>query len=328
MKGKEFLFALLMGVVLPGLIFTAADKLFLLKGQPPAEESIATEQHTPETQAPLQSNDIIPVLQADGTVCNMELEQYLAGVLLGEMPMSFDIEALKAQAVVARTYTLRRCTVAPKHDGGAVCVNSACCQAYCTKETYLSEGGSEDSLNKACSAVSSTAGQVITYNGGLIEATYFSCSGGRTEDALAVWGADIPYLQAVDSPGEENAVHYTDSVSFTGEEFAMLLGLRLTGNPASWFGPVTYTSGRGVDTIVIGGVTFKGTELRQKLGIRSTAFTITPIGDSVHIVTRGFGHRVGMSQYGAEAMAVGGSNYKAILAHYYPGTSLTAYNRN
>lgn len=328
MKGKEFLIALLMGVVLPGIVFTAVDKLVLLKDKPPAEESIATEQYTTEMQASPQSNDIIPVLQADGTVCNMELEQYLVGVLLGEMPMSFDIEALKAQAVVARTYTLRRCTVAPKHDGGAVCVNSACCQSYCTKETYLSNGGSEALLNKAHSAVSATAGQVITYNGGLIEATYFSCSGGRTEDALAVWGADIPYLQAVDSPGEENALHYTDSVSFSGTEFANRLGLRLTGNPASWFGPVTYTSGRGVDTIVIGGVIFRGTELRQRLGIRSTAFNITPIGDSVHIVTRGFGHRVGMSQYGAEAMAVGGSNYEAILTHYYPGTSLTAYHRN
>lgn len=328
MKGKEFLFALLMGVVLPGFIFSAVDKLLLLKGKPSTEESIATEQYVPETQLPQQSDYIIAVLQADGTVCNMELEQYLAGVLLGEMPMSFDIEALKAQAVVARTYTLRRCTVAPKHDGGTVCVNSACCQSYCTKETYLSDGGSEALLNKAYSAVSATAGQVITYNGGLIEATYFSCSGGRTEDALAVWGADIPYLQAVDSPGEENAIHYTDSVSFSGTEFANRLGLHLTGNPAGWFGPVTYTSGRGVDTIMIGGVTFRGTELRQKLGIRSTAFTITPIGDSVHIVTKGFGHRVGMSQYGAEAMAVDGSNYEAILAHYYPGTSLTVYNRN
>ncbi len=328
MKGKEFLFALLMGIVIPGLFFVVADKLMLLKEPLPQEGSSATEPFVPNMQPSIKIDYMIPVLQADGTISNMELEQYLVGVLLGEMPMSFDIEALKAQAVVARTYTLRRCTVAPKHNGGAVCVNSACCQSYCTKETYLSDGGSEASLNKAYSAVSATAGQVITYNGGLIEATYFSCSGGRTEDALAVWGADIPYLQAVDSPGEENALHYTDSVSFSGTEFANRLGLRLTGNPASWFGPVTYTSGRGVATIVIGGVTFKGTELRQKLGIRSTSFTITPTGDSVHIVTRGFGHRVGMSQYGAEAMAVGGSNYEAILAHYYPGTSLTVYNRN
>lgn len=326
MKGKPWQLAIIMGVVLPTLLISAAKKLFPAKNTATVQQTVATEQTQPLLDQ--QTNKIIPVLQSDGTTVGMKLEEYLVGVVLGEMPLSFDSEALKAQAVVARTYTLRRVTLSPKHNGSAVCVNPSCCQAFCSQEEYIATGGSAALLDKAVSAVSATAGQVVTYNGTLIEATYFSCSGGRTEDALAVWGTDIPYLQAVDSPGEENASHYTDSVSLTGKEFARLLGIPLSGSPANWFGPVTYTDGGGVDTMVIGGMPFKGTLLRQKLGIRSTAFTITPIGDSVQIVTKGFGHRVGMSQYGAEAMAVAGSDYRTILSHYYPGTSIVDYNRN
>lgn len=326
MKRKPWQLAIIMGVVLPTLLISAAKKLFPAKNTASVQQTVATEQTQPLLDQ--QTNKMIPVLQSDGTTVGMKLEEYLVGVVLGEMPLSFDSEALKAQAVVARTYTLRRVSLSPKHNGGAVCVNPSCCQAFCSQEEYIATGGSAALLDKAVSAVSATAGQVVTYNGTLIEATYFSCSGGRTEDALAVWGTDIPYLQAVDSPGEENASHYTDSVSLTGKEFARLLGISLSGSPANWFGPVTYTDGGGVDTMVIGGMPFKGTLLRQKLGIRSTAFTITPIGDSVQIVTKGFGHRVGMSQYGAEAMAVAGSDYRTILSHYYPGTSIVDYNRN
>ena len=310
------------------MLFSAIEKLLPKKSIPSKTEATIAESEPTETIPLPQSDNIICVLQSDGSFCKTELEQYLIGVLLGEMPMDFDIEALKAQAVVARTYTLRRSTVAPKHDNNAVCVDASCCQAYCPSELYLSSGGSAAGVEKATLAVSMTDGQVLVYNGALIEATYFSCSGGRTEDAVAVWGTDIPYLQAVESPGEENATHYTDTVSFSGAEFASLLGISLSGNPEGWFGRVTYTDGGGVDTMVIGGVSYKGTILRQKLGIKSTAFTITPIGNTLHVTTKGFGHRVGMSQYGAEAMAVNGSIYQEILFHYYPGTTLTVDNRN
>ena len=327
MKIKHFLMAFFMAIILPGLVFSIADKFAPRLYLPPDAETTVTQQPQ-ETLPPEELIDMISVLCEDGTSVSMELEEYLIGVLLGEMPMDFDMEALKSQAVVARTYTLRRNSTAPKHQGGAVCMESACCQSYCAAENYKAYGGTEASVKKAIDAVAATKGQVLTYNGMLIEATYFSCSGGRTEDALSVWGTDIPYLQAVDSPGEENAVHYTDSISFSATEFANRLGLSLSGNPTDWFGSVTYTDGRGVDHMVIGGVAFKGTELRQKLGIRSTAFTVTPLENAVHITTKGFGHRVGMSQYGAEAMAVKGNTYRQILAHYYPGTTVTMYNRN
>ena len=116
---------------------------------------------------------------------------------------------------------------------------------------------------------------MLTYDGALIEATYFSCSGGSTEDAVAVWGQDVPYLQAVESPGEEDAPRFTDSVSFSPSEFAGKLGLVDDGNPAGWFGAAEYTEGGGVDTLIIRGKIFTGTQLRSKLGLRSTAFSVS-----------------------------------------------------
>jgi len=132
----------------------------------------------------------------------------------------------------------------------------------------------------------------------------------------------------VDSPGEENAAHYTDTVQLKVGEFATLLGISPKTTPSTWLGRVTYTDGGGVETMIIDGKKFTGVELRQRLGLRSTAFTVLVVGDTVHISTRGYGHRVGMSQYGAEAMAVNGSNYKEILSHYYPGTTLDTHTRN
>lgn len=264
----------------------------------------------------------IPVLINDTETVMMPLEEYLEGVLFGEMPASFHPEALKAQAVVARTYTCRKLEE-PKHNSADVCTDPSCCQAYMEPGDFLNSGGTEESIQKVNDAVMSTAGEVILYQGELIEATYFSCSGGKTEDAAAVWGSDVPYLQSVSSPGEEKASHYTDTVRFSATEFCDRLGVALSGNPGAWIENITYTEGGGVDTIVLQGNTFSGTELRQKLGLRSTAFVITAAGDTVTVTTKGFGHSVGMSQYGAEAMAVQGSTYEEILKHYYTGTSLS-----
>ena len=186
----------------------------------------------------------------------------------------------------------------------------------------MADGGTEEAVEKIWRAVSETAGQVLAYEGELIEATYYSCSGGRTEDAVAVWEKEVPYLQAVDSPGEEQATHFTDTVTYTQEEFANALGLPLAGPAATWFGEVTYTDGGGVASMVIGTEQFTGVELRKALGLRSTAFRMTAAADHIIITTKGFGHRVGMSQYGADAMAVAGNDYTEILAHYYPGTLL------
>lgn len=318
-KWKEMIGVFLMGVLMPGMVLQFGDLLTPASGQAfqPATEPTSVQQTQPR-----QESWQIPVLMADDTVEMMELDAYLVCVVIAEMPAEFEEEALKAQAVAARTCTMKCVRDGVKHTGGAICTDSTCCQAYMTEAAYEAEGGTMENLDKIRNAVHSTAGQVLTYEGALIDATYFSCSGGRTEDAVAVWGAEVPYLQSVISPGEEQAQPYSRTVTFTGGEFAALLGRRLTGSPQSWLGKVTYTRGGGVDTIVLAGKSYTGTELRKLLSLDSTAFTMTAQGDTVTVTTSGKGHRVGMSQYGADAMAVAGSTYEEILAYYYQGTRI------
>lgn len=264
-----------------------------------------------------ETPDITVSLIEDQAVEEMPLETYLIGVVLGEMPADFELEALKAQAIVARTFTCKRIQNS-KHSSGDICSEYSCCQAYISESEYLAMGGTEAAVEKIRTAVRDTKGEILQYEGDLIEATYFSCSGGKTEDAAAVWGTSVPYLQSVDSPGEEGAAHYTDTVKFSVAEFCNLLGI--SADSYLTVDQITYTEGGGVDRLNINGESFSGTELRQMLGLRSTAFVISVTGRSVTITTKGFGHRVGMSQYGADAMAVRGYDCYGILNHYYPGT--------
>lgn len=310
---KQLLLSFLAGLALPLL-------LACLFRQTPRVGDVESESISPAPAA-YDAAVTLTVLNRSGNLQQMTLEDYLLGVVLAEMPASFEPEALKAQAVVARTYTCKRME-GGKHDAAAVCMDPGCCQGFRAPADYLDEGGKQTAVDKVRSAVKSTDGQVLHYDGSLIDATYFSCSGGSTEDAVAVWGQDVPYLRAVDSPGEEDAPRFTDSVSFTTSEFAGKLGLSDQGDPASWFGAVRYTEGGGVDTMVIRGKTFTGPRLRSALGLRSTAFSVSVDGKTITVTTRGFGHRVGMSQYGAQAMAQTGSSCAEILAHYYTGAEL------
>lgn len=314
--GRDLFAALFMGLVVPGVLLNLAS-VRLTEAEPPSDVP-------PETTAlatlPRESAEIS--LRRGEAVTPLGLEEYLVGVVLAEMPASFAPEALKAQAVAARTYTGKTMVTGGKHGDGSLCDDPGCCQAYIPPEDYLARGGTEAGVQKVRAAVEDTWGQVLTYEGELIEATYFSSSGGSTESALAVWGTDYPYLQAVDSPGETAAAHHTDTVEFSPEEFQQKLGQTLSGSPEGWFREVAYTDGGGVDTMVIGAECYTGTQLRSLLGLRSTAFSIR-VGDTITVTTHGYGHRVGLSQYGADAMAVTGSDHAAILAHYYPGTELT-----
>ena len=256
---------------------------------------------------------------------SLDLEQYLVGVVAAEMPASFEPQALRAQAVAARTYTIKHCQEDLRHGENLICTEHSCCQAFIDPRDYVRDGGSWSSVERVRQAVTDTVGQVLVYDWELIVATYFSCAGGLTEDAAAVWGQEVPYLQSVPSPGEEKATYYIDSKTFTAQQFQTALGIRLKGEVSSWFGEVTFTDGGGVKTMEIGGVSYRGTTLRTLLELRSTAFSVSFQDDTVTFHTRGFGHRVGMSQYGANAMAEEGRTYKEILAHYYCGTEIVHY---
>jgi len=188
-----------------------------------------------------------------------------------------------------------------------------------SEEAYLSSGGSQEDLEIIRRSVYDTSTMVLLYDGELFEATSFSSSGGKTEAAIAVWGSDYPYLQAVSSP-EETSV---ETIFYTREEFEEILGIPASGEMAQWFGPVVYTEGGGVASMEICGDTYTGVQLRALFGLRSTAFEIQTVEKGIIITTKGYGHRVGMSQYGANAMAEQGSTWQQILQHYYPGTIIS-----
>ena len=262
----------------------------------------------------------LPVLR-DGQVVSMDLHSYLTGVLLGEIPAGFAPEAAKAQAVASRTYALYSYG-SRRHGTAAVCTDSGCCQCWRDPET-----ADPEALAAAEAAVDRTDGLVVCYGGALIEATFFSCSGGRTEDAAAVWGADLPYLRAVDSPGEEEAAWYTDELRIPAEDFCRILReadpeADFPAAKGAWVGAVSRTPGGGVDRIELGGRSFTGTRVRKLFGLRSTVFEIRLTEDEAIFSTRGYGHRVGMSQYGAQAMAEAGAGFDEILEHYYQGVEI------
>lgn len=260
-------------------------------------------------------------VQKGGETVKLSLREYLVGVLLAEMPADFPMEALKAQAIASRTFALKQ-GEAGKHSFAHICASSSCCQGWADPAEYDSTA-----VLRVHQAVEQTDGLVLTYEGKLIDATFFSCSGGQTEAAVAVWGGEIPYLQSVDSPGEEDAAPYWDTLVLDGQQFSQCLlaaypDANLSGSPMDWFGAVSYTDGGGVDTIFIGGVPIKGTSLRSLLGLRSTVFSVETSSDQITITTRGFGHRVGLSQYGAKAMAEKNCGFEEILLHYYQNTTI------
>ena len=302
----DLLTVFLLVLLLPGLLCNSIRLLMGTEGN--------RDMPQPEITDPANSQEPMIRVLTDHGVVAMALEEYISGVVLCEMPEEFELEALKAQAVVARTYALRMQQKSTKHPEADVCVHADCCQGYRAGES-----------EKIHSAVESTAGQVLTYEGTLIEATYFSSAGGRTEDALAVWGNDVPYLQSTNSPEYGYQDQSLNTVTMTAQEFQEKLGLVLDGPCETWLSDVVYTKGGGVANISIGGHVFEGTDLRKLLDLRSTAMVITAVGDHITITTRGYGHRVGMSQYGAEAMAVSGATYDEILAHYYQGTTLELF---
>lgn len=268
-------------------------------------------------------------LETEAGVAELPLAEYLTEVVLSEMPASFSEAALEAQAVAARTFTLKQ-RAAGKHAEADLCGDSSCCQAWTSREALEAKLGDTFEMywDKASRAVAATDGLVLTYNGALIDAVYFSCSGGTTEDAVAVWGSDVPYLQAVESPGEEISGKFETTVTVPLDQFKVTLQAAdpqvwLAGSPSTWFGIRTETEGGGVDTLEIGGRLFRGTELRTLFGLNSAKFTVEATADAVQFTVSGYGHRVGMSQYGAEAMARAGAGFEEILLHYYTGAAVT-----
>ena len=282
--------------------------------------------------------NIVKLLHNDtNKVEELELDHYLLGVVSSEMPASFEQEALKAQAIVARTYTIYKITEGNKHENADICDNSKCCQAWISKEERLTKWDEQDrNLNwsKIEEAVDSTKGKIITYNGNAINAFFHSNSGGITDTATAAWGGtNYPYLQAVQTSGEDSYKQYSSEVIITKEEFVSKIkqyhsDFVIDFNNNESIKVLDYTDGERIKTIRIGNLNLSGTEVRTIFGLKSAKFRIDIEGENIKFDVIGYGHGVGMSQWGAEVMARNGNNYKEILYHYYPGTLIQDINYN
>ncbi len=258
--------------------------------------------------------ELITVYRTNGDVINIGLTEYLVGVVSGEMPASFPMEALKAQAVVARTYTMKSLQI------GRKLTDSTSTQVYKDNNQLRSLWGNDYDryYQRIYDAVTSTDNICVYYNGDYIDAVYHSTSNGYTEDAVNVWGNSIPYLQTVASTWDQNVSSYLKIITKEESDIISILGL---DNLDEIQILERNNSGR-VEKVQIGNKIFSGVELRNMLGLRSTDFEIIKDNNIITITTKGYGHGVGMSQYGAKGMAEQGYSYREILNHYYTNVNI------
>lgn len=276
----------------------------------------------------------------EGKVHEIDLEEYITGVVASEMPSSFDKEALKAQAVAARTFYMNKRNNPDKDSkahGAEIC-DTTDCQVYMSKEERFESWNkkqAEDYWNKIKEAVEETKGQVLTYEGQVLEyPQFFAVSSGRTEDAKDVFSSSVPYLKSEESKGEEIAPKFKTSVDIPINEFINKINNRypninITKNNLQSIVKIkTYTEGGSVKEIEIGQESMKGTQFRQLFNLNSTNFTLSYGENVVTVSCIGYGHGVGMSQWGANVMAKNGSKYDEILKHYYSGVNIEKINYN
>ena len=264
----------------------------------------------------IDNNIYVNVRRNNGNIEKYELEEYIIGVVSAEMPASFNKEALKAQSVVARTYALKSI----KNNKQLTSDNST--QNFKDNNELKKMWGINYNTyhNKIKSAVLETKGLYLSYNNDYVDAVYHSTSNGNTEDAVYVWGNSVPYLKSVSSEYDNTNKNYSSSITLTYNEISNKLKNSIDSNTK--FNIISRTSGNRVKEIEINGTTYSGVEFRKLLNLRSADFSIENNGANIVISTNGYGHGVGMSQYGANGMANNGSSYTDILLHYYTGVSI------
>lgn len=256
------------------------------------------------------------------------LEDYVAGVVAAEMPADFELEALKAQALTARTYIVKQMikkqNIAdlPK---GAVVSDTQMHQVFLNDQELQKKWKSDYTwkMKKIKEAVQATQGQILTFENNPIEAQFFSTSNGFTENSEDYWANSLPYLRSVESPWDEASPKFLNQITLPVTVFEKKLGVNL-GSNGSVGTVLARTDGKRIEQIEISGKKFTGREIREKLDLKSSDFTWKRIEDKIVITTKGYGHGVGMSQYGANGMAKEGKNYKDIVTHYYKGVEIAS----
>lgn len=298
------------------------------------------EKQTTETNSKNEYNynqyGIISLLhKKTGEVEQVNLDDYLCNVVSAEMPATFEQEALKAQAIVARTYTIYK-ILNKKHDNADICDDSTCCQAWISKEDRLAkweEDQRESNWQKICNAVNDTSGKIITYENKPIDAFFHSNSGGITEVPVNVWGGTgYPYLQSVETSGEDAYTQYSSEVVLSQEELINKLKEKYTDISIDFANSddikiLEYTESTRVKTVKFGNHEISGVEARTLFGLKSTNFEITRDGNNIKFSVKGYGHGVGMSQTGADSMAKQGNSADDIIKHFYTGVEITEVNK-
>lgn len=284
---------------------------------------------SPETDSTDINETILMLDVSTGDVLTLSMKDYIIGAVTAEMPASFEKEALKAQAVAVHTYAVRQQQAesenpTPELCGAALSNDSDHYQAYFTKSQAMEFYGTgyENAYKKISAAAEEVLPYIITYDDEPILAAFCSMSSGQTESAANVWGQEVPYLVPADSDGDKNAPNYLWENEFSKKELKKLLESAFPDGDFSSSGEeflkVEKCSESGtVLSAVAGGVKVSGQDIRSALSLRSAAFDVDWDGDVCKITTKGYGHGVGMSQYGANAMAKSGANWKEILQHYY-----------
>lgn len=289
------------------------------------EENLQANEPEEEHTAAQPAVDVAVYRTAQQIVEKIPLEQYVIGVVASEMPADFEKEALKAQALTARTYIVKQLTSNEKMKlpGDAIVADSELYQVYKSDSELKRLWGSDYNwkMEKVKEAVEETRGQILTYNGAPIDATFFSTSNGYTENSEAIWSNSVPYLKSVASPWDKNSPRFNGQKIFSVKEFESLLGVKVPNG--SQIGKVIErTAGKRVAKVDINGKVVSGKEIREKLGLMSTDFTWERKGSNIIINTKGYGHGVGMSQYGANGMAKEGKSYADIVTYYYQGVEI------
>lgn len=257
------------------------------------------------------------------------LEEYIKGVISAEMPASYETEALKAQAVAARSYVLFRAQhPSPDHPNAAVCTDPAHCKAYISKSDAENKWGAEWTKTyypKISSATEDTAGEYLSYKGETVEAFFFALSNGKTENSEDVWQTDVPYLRSAESPGDTESPNFISENIFSVSDFNTVLknlsaDFKVRNNIT--LSDIKRSSGGRIKSLKINGTQFSGTDIRSAFSLKSTDFSVEQNGEKVIFTVKGNGHGVGMSQYGANYLAQQGKTYEEILKHYYSGVEI------
>lgn len=268
-----------------------------------------------------EKNVIIRILKEDNTIEKMNIEDYLIGVVASEVPVTFEKEALKAQAVASRTYALKQ--IENNKNKEYDVTDNVLSQVYSTTDRLKERWGNtfDSNYKRIKDVVEETKGEYISYNNDYIYAFFFSTSNGKTEDNKNVFGEDLPYLKIVDSSFDENeTTSFYTTKTFDKNTFYNLL--EIDYSDSLYIDNIVKTESNRILSLDVNGISFKGRDFQKKLSLRSNDFEIKETHDEIIVTTKGFGHGVGMSQYGANALAKQNKNYKDILKYYYLGTEI------